>query len=324
MRDKITQSDLNVSIIINTIDIELHLNDHRKVINSNFNQNHPSIPIKLADLNETIETDLMNFNIFIKDPMKECLTTEDFDLNKKIEKEIITGYLKYIYGFSTENPNQRLSFSSVNSLLDDTPNNDIVNMARQLQVNKLPSNINNAMSVGFSAASSTLIAKKNSTISFFNKPSFSNIKSNIKQQFHTQNQTDFIDNDLLVDDNDSYSNIIGLDQDDTSSLASFATDISYHQTNSNEKISPNEKSYDFIKQSISLSSSTSSIANINSKITSISSHVMTEPNHYLNELKESISENIKAFNDYQCQTTQTTVLVRLKLKNVQTYDRHLF
>ncbi len=342
---------LNFSLIVNSIEVELHLNDLRKEINSDFipTKNDlaedESTPEKIAvvttnqlvDLNETATSDNPFFdpsylNITIKDPMKDdtlLIQNEIADITKKLDQEFISGYLRYIYGFSTDNPNLKLSFSTV--LFDDPSNNnnnnDIANLAKQ--VNKIPTNINSVVSVGFTAASSTIISKKNSTISFFNKPSFSQIKSNLKNQLNPQSLNslnDLNDNDALIDDNDSYSVIMSLDQDDATSLASFSTESSYQTNNNNspkEKRSPTDPKHPNIVPNSSSSSS------INTKITSISSQVIINDiklqetsNNESKQQEPSLVNNptiVKQFQEFECQTVQTTLPVKFKLNNLNTF-----
>lgn len=117
-------ANLNISLIINNLELELEINNYSldkfepyDLINQEKELANVS-PIAEANIPVTTTQsgslfDTTSMNVSIKDPMKSP-KKEDFELiSKQIDLEFMNGYLKFIYGLSMDNPNSKLSFTSI-------------------------------------------------------------------------------------------------------------------------------------------------------------------------------------------------------------------
>ena len=290
--DADNQAQLNVSLVINSIEINLELN--------NYNCKSNRQPTCQADcLNTTTKAadreslfDASDLNVSLNDSLRSgSIRKEDFELiSRQLDQEFMCGYLKFIYGLSMDNPTQRLSFSSVAALDEHLvtargmdllgAHIDIPNSVRHASFGALNAN---TMAVSFSAVSSTVSSSTNAltktTASFFNKP-LSNLNNVIK---NVKNQGDgMFEGGEFLDDNDSISALIQLEQDDTSSVASLSMD-SKNLSASSMQLNVNMHQYQSQASSFSLKSSSSS-SDIGNLYSNLSKFIYFMTKRYLNQL----------------------------------------
>ena len=255
----------NISIVINKLEVELEVNDHAKEeytkqtenlsaqtqtnapnhspssysspdVKSNLSLNlnatkTNSNPIQHQDDTKSMSSlDQARPGLVIKDPMLHDIKKDDFDLiSKQLDNEFMTGYLKFIYGLSAENPNLRHCFISVNNNGnmyngDETPvlvspqerTSTSVSFSSNGSVSLTSSmhkSVSNSSSTGITNSSSSTTANP---LNVFKS-------NNTTKKDVSPTQSEVIDADFY-DDNDSA--IINFTEHyDTASLASFSADI---------------------------------------------------------------------------------------------------
>ncbi|CAF0714322.1 unnamed protein product [Brachionus calyciflorus] len=281
-------SSLNFALIVNNIEVELAINDMRKDIRFEPNLT----PYEDESINEpknTIDP--------IKNEQKEIeksdeITKEDFDIiAKQLDKEFMLSYVKYVYGLSTENPNNGLSFNIVQNPKDLSSSSSIDSGIQSSEKTSIFSNFSNKASAGLNKLTSKI--------------------------------SDSNDIDPFLDDNDNMSLILSLTQDDTSSLISQA-DVQNLMENlknspsrslsSASDVSSFTNSLNQLKQPDDQLRSYSFNSNIGRAISNTSQIVQT------NSTQTKVKLNLKNLNVY-LQTINENLTVLIDLEQIRIRDR---
>jgi hypothetical protein len=246
---------VNVSMVINKLEVELNINDHSKEEYSQRKditpkktptktpENNPSTPERKisSNSNKSPQKDKLDTKslisletipgLVIKDPMLNEIKKDDFDMiSRQLDIDFIHSYLRFIYGLSAENPNLRHCFINVNNAVtpSEEVNTSFLNEKTSASTVVSYSNANTnspsgislvssmSKSVSSSSNSSGVVSGSSNPLSFFKN----NIISNKKDLPQSENMD--ID---FYDDNDSLAIMLSLEQDDTSSLASYSTEL---------------------------------------------------------------------------------------------------
>ena len=252
--DSSNELSANISIVINKLELELNINDHAKEENikkksSNTKQspakdtvnnvNTPdrktsstssqSPPKDKGDTKSLISIETIP-GLVIKDPMLHEIKKDDFDIiSRQLDVDFMTGYLKFVYGLSTDNPNLRHCFINVNNAITPTEevNSSFLNEKTSANtfVSYSNSSSNTNSQTGISLVSSMTKSVSSSSNSSGVASSLSNTLTFFKNKKEaTPSQVENLDVDFY-DDNDSLAAILSLEQDDTSSLASYSTEL---------------------------------------------------------------------------------------------------
>lgn len=316
--DEDEDNSLNIALILNKVDVELNLNDNRLVdFESKKDESFEKLSmydstildsqtVNLIDLdNLSINKAAINVkdvNLFdassltqINDPMKEQAIRNDFEIiAKQLDREFMSGYLKYVYGLSAENPNLRHSFNfpilNEENSANHSSNDSGIDRASLVTISY--SNNNSGISVNTRSYSVSSAGSVQSSTKM-------NILTSLKSVYHSDSQS--IDNDLL-DDNDNF--IPGLEQDDASSLVSYSTDLQASTTITPTEIPSNNR----MLQSASSSSLSKQSNTLSTNIEVRSNSISYVP------LPQSVENST--------QTKPKPFVLKLKMNNLQVYAQN--
>ena len=335
---------LNASIIINTISVELEINNY------DLQSNDHKIA-KSTELGETEKKDqtgeeniptqftkTFQHNLFQEtfEKSNSLFDADDFNTNqvksdaneKKSDSELVSDYLKFIYGFSQDNPTNKpiaRGFSLDNPQLSSVAQKDLDIQGIEYS-SKFPSSNSLAgtnMSVSFSSMTSSTVSLTSKTQAFSNKTAslfnnFNNVIRTVKNEFEYNEFP--TENDTFVRtrfENDSVS-LISLSTD-----LSLGSNMTMFKPETQQSISSISKFKfkDFDKH-LDKNNFTFLLIiidenpNINDKLTSSI--------QYESNLSNTSTSNIdmlcsKEYNDIQVQTTQQTIRLKIVLNNFQSY-----
>ncbi len=345
-------SSLNLSIVVDLIDIELVVNDYRKensfikfrnkfdqsVLNSNEKKLEPQNfeeNISEQKITESaFKEEKSSLNSIVSDSIKDQLAKE-FEIlsSNQLSQDFIAGYLKFTYGLSKENPNcLRQSVSTNNN-----KNNDILSSSEKNSKISSVSYSYGSLSISndSSEIKETVLATKKIPLLNNNSSQINNIEYQrdtlgvIKSSLTSKNNNTDQLLDLL-DDNDSVIDLQTFDQqDDTISILSYSAELvsnqlestksqlSEFQTNSNINIQN-----DFCN-SISSDSSCSLANQIQSSTKQLINSQKDDfdllRRNSMNNISVNTENNKKENVDKQIQTIQQTNSIKIKLFNLESY-----
>ena len=192
-------TSLNLALSIRSVQIDMTVSDLRKY--------KPIFRPILAQIRRP--TDLVEFNDSSTEsdsdesdkPSKSLVNGVVTDLNK----EFVSGYVKFIYGLSSENPVQNFRLQPKSSSSKETSPSHVL-MSASSDSGFVTSGSNN-ISVSFSNSTSVSFKSRSSTVSAATTPTKS-----------TAVTPDSVVSDPFGDDGDTISMILNMETDDSTSL----------------------------------------------------------------------------------------------------------
>jgi hypothetical protein len=287
---EVNETSLNVSFIIDQIEIELHINDYH-IENSYIKNIKIKDALKKATKKEkkykTEKEELEKTVSTIPDLLKRDENNTDYEIfSKNSTREIINSYINYIYGISDEN--HRDIITCLNRSLNFDLNSNKIGSSSEISDSVIiEATTEKIQTSSFSLSDSKFLDKNVLSNSIINPPEL--FKNNNLQVSQT---------DLFEDENE---NMI-LEQDRIS-ISSYSTDVV-----ASTKIEVSESIfYEKFSTSNTIESDLSSI----------------EKEKFIQTMSDAIIENDRIYETNQTQTKQSTTSIKFKIFKLETYFQYL-
>lgn len=194
-------TSLNMSLSIRSVQIDMTVNDLRKY-KPIF---RPAILTRMRRPTDLVEFKNDSSNESELDENDKPLKTLVNGVLTDLNKEFVSGYVKFIYGLSSENPIQNFRLQPKSSSSKETSPSHVL-MSASSDSGFVTSGSNN-ISVSFSNSTSVSFKSRSSTVSAATTPTKS-----------TAVTPDAVVSDPFGDDGDTISMILNMETDDTTSL----------------------------------------------------------------------------------------------------------